>query len=1031
LAIQGAIGQDRTLKKSMTSVCTILRVQHFTTLQLQINMASADVPKAANNIELTKRLAQLLKRNGNKVCADCPEKRPTWGSIVKPSLEAQSGSETLVAFVCFQCAGIHRRLGTHVCFVRSVSLDDWNSNDVHMAEVSGNDVVNRIYESNLLRIQHHADSRNMKPLAGAHMATRERYIRSKYIDLIYYSKHAHCDYINQLQKQQQQQSPTKMLNVLSPIKSPMKKLGMFLQNEKVSLMKKVGVKSVCSSTYESSSDEKSFLSAPVMSSSRESTASSSNDEGRSDSHSLCTPSVTKQLRKGRRPDLNSSGIVNLHESAQSLAFDSLNLRRKRPVPSFSNGGGHQSNYSNSSTSPEFQGSQEQLPTGSGHSFLGKPAPVHEDPRRTAFHNSRNGFDVSPEELTNNSNHNPKPRPTLVSANSTRIKNSNSRMSMYAHGARGRSSSRKRESSLENDKLRRSSSRPTGEKADFVSEVTRSGSRGRGRSKGAKKDHDIKAGVSRKTGDRNKTKPRTRSSSQQRRTDPSSTLLLRRGQSRSRQSRSYDPIDRLHNSLSQLNQLYNDPLKRSNHSLKRESGVEYKVTLVPGENRNAPPRSRVTDLPGTSSRGEDLSGMILIFDESCKILTADVDIDDPDGPKERYRNTSRTRTWNTEQPKSNEKRRERKLRSPTREQQPRRQSVRRESSRSREHDGISISPVRTTGGQDKSSPCPSRRGRSFRSLSRRDGENLSLVHRNDRSQSRGRSSSRSLRKDDARQHSSSCRLSDEVDKDNLKNKSSLFSRSLEANKHIPSKKKLAHPPEEKKGSPRASIVKGDNLPCHNETKQRSPRSSRAQAYSLPRYNSERKKQSPRKSGEEDFQVINSKNTVKGSNDSWEKSSFTKPYKKGQQQVFLSNMVSEGSIKDKRRCSRTAMAARTAQRKCRKSDIFASLDREENENSKPSGPLLRNLPQRSKSGESFPTGMMTKNKLMIRSTAPPPRSKSMDTNEMALVKPPPELDLGLELGSGHNNDVLLKAWEARTGDISHQLDVLDKRTRVVDV
>jgi hypothetical protein len=1015
-------------------------------------MAAAGPSKAADKTELKKRLAQLLRRSGNKVCADCPEKRPTWGSIVKPNPESPIGSQTMVAFVCFQCAGIHRRLGTHVCFVRSVSLDDWNFSDVHVAEVSGNDIVNRIYEPNLQRIQQHADSTNIKPLAGAHVATRERYIRSKYIDLMYYSKHAHYDYINELQQQQQQQqrqppAPNKAITGLTPIKSPMKKLGMFLQNEKVSLMRKVGGKSVCSSTYESSGDEKSFLSAPVLTFSKDSIASSSIDTGRSISQSVCVPSAPKQLKKGRRPDLNSSGIISHNESTQSLAFDVLDMEEQRRRRSYSNDRSPPNRYNNSnkSASLDFHCSQEQLPSGSGHNFLGKPAPMHKDPRRTAFHSSRNGFDVSPEELTNNSNHNPKPRPTLVSANPTRSKNANSRVNMYAHGARGRSSSknRNREASLENGRRPRSSSRTIRDKADLAGGGTKSGSSGRGRSKSAKRDNDILAGVSRKTGDRNVSKSKTRSSSQQRGSDPSTTTRRRRGQSRSHQSRSVDPIDRLHNSKSQLNKLYNDPLKGSNHS-RRESAVEYKVTIVPGESRKEPPCSRSAGLPGTSCSGEDLSGMILIFDESCKTLAEDVDIDDPDDPKGRHRSTSRTRTRSTEQLKTNGQRRGRRPRSRSREP-PSQKTTSRESSGSLENDGISISPVRTAGGQEKSSRSPSRRGRSFRSLCRRDGENLSPVQRKDRSQSRGRSSSRSLGKHSPRQHSSSRHHPIQVDDDNLRNKTPLSSRSLEAAKQTPSEKKLAHPPEEMKESPTSIRVGANNtLPSNHETKQGSPRSIRIQAKASSPYINEKKKQSPRKSGEEDFQVITSKNyslgSEKGSNHSWDSSSFTKPYRKGQQQphqpppqpqqLSFSNRGSEGTIKDQRRCSRTAMAARTAQRKSRKSDVFASLDREENEQTKPSGPLLRNMPQRSKSGDMFLPGTITKSKLMIRSSVPPPRSKSMDTNETGLVKPAPELDLDLELGSGHNNDALLKAWETRTFDTSHQLAILDKRTRVVD-
>merc|ERR1712228_658180 len=39
---------------------------------------------------------------------------------------------------CVECAGMHRGLGVHVSFVRSVSMDRWNSGQLRLMQLGGN-----------------------------------------------------------------------------------------------------------------------------------------------------------------------------------------------------------------------------------------------------------------------------------------------------------------------------------------------------------------------------------------------------------------------------------------------------------------------------------------------------------------------------------------------------------------------------------------------------------------------------------------------------------------------------------------------------------------------------------------------------------------------------------------------------------------------------------------------------------------------------------------------------------------------------
>lgn len=73
----------------------------------------------------------------NQYCVDCKGPLPEWASI---------GFGT---FVCIQCAGYHRSLGTHITLVRSVKLDAWDqeSSYIEAMELGGNKNFNSYTES--------------------------------------------------------------------------------------------------------------------------------------------------------------------------------------------------------------------------------------------------------------------------------------------------------------------------------------------------------------------------------------------------------------------------------------------------------------------------------------------------------------------------------------------------------------------------------------------------------------------------------------------------------------------------------------------------------------------------------------------------------------------------------------------------------------------------------------------------------------------------------------------------------------------
>ena len=80
----------------------------------------------SNSLTAEEIFKELKKIPENQFCFDCKSFDSEWSSV------------NLGIFLCLNCAGIHRGLGVHISFIRSLYMDVWSAKQLSLLQTGGN-----------------------------------------------------------------------------------------------------------------------------------------------------------------------------------------------------------------------------------------------------------------------------------------------------------------------------------------------------------------------------------------------------------------------------------------------------------------------------------------------------------------------------------------------------------------------------------------------------------------------------------------------------------------------------------------------------------------------------------------------------------------------------------------------------------------------------------------------------------------------------------------------------------------------------
>jgi len=87
--------------------------------------------------ETRSKLLEIQKANDNNKCVDCNAPSPQWAS------------PKLGIFMCLSCSGVHRGLGVHISFIRSITMDAFKGSELARMAAGGNKTYQDFFNSHI------------------------------------------------------------------------------------------------------------------------------------------------------------------------------------------------------------------------------------------------------------------------------------------------------------------------------------------------------------------------------------------------------------------------------------------------------------------------------------------------------------------------------------------------------------------------------------------------------------------------------------------------------------------------------------------------------------------------------------------------------------------------------------------------------------------------------------------------------------------------------------------------------------------